>query len=187
MDGETFAGRHLLPAPAQEKLKLFKLFQHPGGCLPWPHSNGKSDGNGAADSRHCSRHHPMAMPTGPGPLLKTRELRSSRLHHRLPWPCTSWFSHGAGTEALPYCGSLPTSTLEPILPPSTPHSRATPVSVVPTQLLWLHKQLQGPHNVCSSLQGQGGGQGMRGLATAQPHSLQRHWPRDRAHKAAPKS
>lgn len=70
MDGETFAGWHFLPAPAQEKLKLFQLFQHPDSCPPWPCSNGKPDGNGAADTRHCSRHLPMAMPTGPAPLKK---------------------------------------------------------------------------------------------------------------------
>lgn len=79
--------------------------------------------------------------------------------------------------------SPPTSTPGARCAPSNPHSHATPVGVVPTQLLWLHKQLQGPHDVCGSLQGQGGGQGMRGLSTAQPHSLQSHWPQERAHSS----
>lgn len=70
----------------------------------------------------------MAMSAGPGPPHERRELRSGRLYRWLPWPRTSRFSHGAGREALPYCGRISTW-----FPPAHPQAPSRPQ---PHTLTW---------------------------------------------------
>lgn len=70
----------------------------------------------------------VAMSAGPGPPQERRELRNGRLHHKLPWPRTSWFSCGAGSEALPYCSRLFTC-----FPPAHPLAPSHPQ---PHTLTW---------------------------------------------------
>lgn len=69
-----------------------------------------------------------AMSAGPGPPHKRRELRSGRLYRWLPWLRTSRFSHGAGREALPYCGRISTC-----FPPAHPQAPSRPQ---PHTLTW---------------------------------------------------
>lgn len=84
-----------------------------------------------------------ATSTGPGPPQERRELRSGRLHRSLPWPRTSRFSHGAGREALPYCGRLSTC-----FPPAHPRAPSRPQ---PHTLTW-HTCRRSPHPACLASQ-----------------------------------
>jgi len=121
----------------------------------------------------------MATSAAPGPPQEERELRSSRLHRRFPWPRASQFSRGAGREPLPHRSRLPTcfppAHAQAPSHPQPAHSLGTHVGVLPPQHIWPHKQLQRPHYVRGMLQGQRRGQGTSGLSVRQ---LPRRWPRE---------